>query len=109
VRLVTRRLLERHGYRVVEAANGREGLACYEHNRSVVAAVITDLIMPEMDGLSFIQQLRKTNPRLPVIAASGYPGGVDMASLGDDGAHVLMMKPFESAELLDQLDRLLRS
>jgi CheY-like chemotaxis protein len=43
---------------VVEAVNGRAGLDCYEHNRPAVAAVFTDLIMPELDGLSFIHQLR---------------------------------------------------
>jgi hypothetical protein len=107
IRSVIRRLLERHGYRVVVAVNGRDGLECYERNRPAVAVVITDLIMPELDGLSFIHQLRKTDPALPVIAASGHPAGVDAASLVEANVQVLLEKPFESLELLSQLDRLL--
>jgi len=107
IRSVIRRLLERHGYRVVEAVNGRDGLECFARNRSALAAVVTDLIMPELDGLSFIHQLRKTEPMLPVIAASGHMAGVDATSLHEANIQVLLVKPFESLELLSQLDRLL--
>jgi len=109
IRAVTRRLLERYGYRVVEAANGRDGLDCYARNRSEVAAVITDLIMPELDGLSFIQQLRKTDSALPVIAASGHLGGVDTDALNAANVQAVLAKPFDSLQLLNQLDRLLHA
>jgi PAS domain S-box-containing protein len=107
VRLVTRRLLERNGYRVIEAANGREALVYLEQNRLVIAAVVTDLIMPECDGPSFILELRKLDPALPVIATSGHVAGVDQALLSQ--AHILAVleKPFEIAKLLEQLDRVL--
>lgn len=107
VRLVTRRLLERNGYRVVEAANGREALASLEQNRLLIAAVVTDLIMPECDGPSFILELRKLDPALPVIATSGHVAGVDQALLNRAHIQAVLEKPFEISELLEQLDRVL--
>jgi len=107
VRMVTRRLLERRGYRVIEAAEGREALVRYEQLRPKVAAVITDLIMPILDGASLIKELRKIDPALPVIVVSGHPAGVDPLILSETKIHALLVKPFEGADLMKQLDRLL--
>ena len=107
VRLVTRRLLERFGYRVIEALNGHEGVACYERNRPTIAAVITDLVMPILDGASFILQLRKLDSVLPIIAVSGNLAGVDRALLSQGRVQAVLEKPFEITKLLDELDRAL--
>ena len=109
VRLIARRLLEQHGYRVVEAADGSEALLRYKQLRPAVALVVTDLIMPVLDGPSLIVELRKIDPALPVIAASGHAAGVDLAVLQETKCQALLQKPFEITELLREINRVLHS
>ncbi|MFL5403909.1 MAG: PAS domain S-box protein [Gemmatimonadales bacterium] len=72
VRASVRRLLEWHGYRVLEAGNGREALRIYEENPAAIDLVLTDLVMPEMGGHELIELLRAQNPTLRVVFMSGY-------------------------------------
>jgi len=64
IRRVARQALERHGYRMIEASDGTQGLAQYTQHQSEVQLVITDLAMPFTDGLALIHTLRQLNPRL---------------------------------------------
>jgi len=107
VRLVARRLLEQHGYRVVEAADGSEALLRYKQLRPGVALVVTDLIMPVLDGPGLILELKKIDPALPVIAASGHAAGVDPVVLLEIKCQALLQKPFEITELLREINRVL--
>jgi PAS domain S-box-containing protein len=109
VRLIARRLLEQHGYRVVEAADGSEALLRYKQLRPAVALVVTDLIMPVLDGPSLILELKKIDPALPVIAASGHAAGADLAVLRETKCQALLQKPFEITELLREINRVLRT
>jgi len=70
VRRVTRALLERMGYMVLDAANGIEALAVVK--RSAVDIVVSDTVMPKMDGLSLARALTAEHPALPIVLASGY-------------------------------------
>jgi PAS domain S-box-containing protein len=72
VRSSVRRLLEWHGYRVIEAGNGREALRIYEDNPEAIDLVLTDLVMPEMGGHELVEQLRIRNPALRAVFMSGY-------------------------------------
>ena len=72
VRQVTRKLLERNGYRVIEAAEGAEGITQYVAHQKEVQVVLTDLAMPVMDGPAFIRVLRRLNPQVRIIAMTGY-------------------------------------
>lgn len=95
-------VLEVHGYKVIVAGDGLEALDWL--NREVVGLIISDLVMPNMNGVDFVQQVRLKYPHLPIIVASGSPGAV-MKRLGIDsiqvpGASACIMKPFKSAELL---------
>jgi CheY-like chemotaxis protein len=72
VRASVRRLLEWHGYRVLEAGNGREALRIYEENPAAIDLVLTDLVMPEMGGHELIELLRAQNPTLRVVFMAGY-------------------------------------
>jgi PAS domain S-box-containing protein len=65
------RTLSRHGYRVLVACDGREGLATFLAHRSEVALVVTDMAMPTMDGPAFIRALREIDPSARVIGSSG--------------------------------------
>lgn len=107
VRALTRKVLERNGYRVVDAADGREALAVYlQHSRSI-AAVITDLLMPVVDGPAFIRELRRINPTVPVIAASGHAGGVGFSEEEKQQVQAILEKPYAAAELLTCLHEIL--
>src|SRR5690606_3243760 len=74
VREVTRQTLEAFGYRVVTAGDGAEGVATYASRRDEVALVLTDIMMPVMDGTALIAVLKRMDPDVRIIAASGLQG-----------------------------------
>jgi CheY-like chemotaxis protein len=77
VRLLTRRLLEKFGYTVHEAASGRAALEMCRSLSPAVDLLLTDIIMPEgVTGRDLADQLRATNPQLKVIFTSGYSGDI---------------------------------
>lgn len=100
--------LERHGHEVVEAGNGLEGLAQLE--RATFDVVVTDIIMPDMEGIETILRIRKGWPDLPVIAISGGGSGEPSQALRPAsrlGAHATLRKPFRPSALGELVDRLL--
>jgi two-component system cell cycle sensor histidine kinase/response regulator CckA len=72
VRASVRRLLEWHGYKVLEARNGADALRVYEANESGIDLVLTDIVMPEMGGHELVERLRARRPDLRVLFMSGY-------------------------------------
>ncbi len=72
VRVLTRRVLEKNGYKVVEALNGAEALRYFDGNPEPVDLIITDVVMPEMSGPQLAQQIRLRQPDLKVLFLSGY-------------------------------------
>ena len=68
-REMLRQMIERDGYEVIEASDGKEGIALYRKNPTDL--IITDLIMPEKDGIETIQELKKDFPEIKIIAISG--------------------------------------
>jgi len=93
----TREALRDSGYRVRTAASGNEALQQLDENDNV-DVLITDLRMPNMDGLDLIQTLRARHPNLPIIAASGMADGRSEDALGA-GAHTFLAKPFDEETL----------
>jgi CheY-like chemotaxis protein len=100
VRDITRRQLEAHGYRVFTARSGSEALACYGRHRQEIAAVLTDLMMPGMDGKTTIKELRRLDPAVRVVAVSGLPPSTEAAGAGGTGAQVFLQKPYTAQALL---------
>lgn len=103
-------MLELQDYDVVTAQNGKLALACLSEHP--VDLIITDLVMPQMDGIDFVEQLRKINPDVPVIVVSGSTRNI-MQRYGIDniqvpGANASIPKPFKGADLLAQIQRLLQ-
>ncbi len=109
IRLLLRKLFFKEGYEVLEASNGKAGMKLYRESHADL--VITDLIMPEKEGLETIIELRKNSPKVKVIAISG--GGrispEDYLPMAKElGAHLTFSKPFELEEMLDAVHMLLK-
>jgi two-component system KDP operon response regulator KdpE len=100
IRRLLRVTLEANGYRVLEAANGPDGLA--EAAQRNPAVIILDLGLPGMDGLTVLKRLREWS-HAPVLVLSVQEGEADKVSALDNGADDYMTKPFSSAELLARL------
>jgi PAS domain S-box-containing protein len=100
VRRQLRRLLERRGFAVEEAADGREGLAVIAANHPDL--VILDLTMPDLDGAEVLRQIRASGQNVPVIVSSGYldPGG---GGLPADAFQAFLAKPYTIADLTEAL------
>ncbi|MBL8959628.1 MAG: response regulator, partial [Gemmatimonadetes bacterium] len=100
VREVARRGLERHGYRVIEASDGVEALTRLKPGEAVIQLVLTDVVMPNMDGLALARAVRSGGHEMPIIFMSGYIGHepeveAQLAELGPT-----LMKPFSREDLL---------
>jgi PAS domain S-box-containing protein len=102
-----RRILEANGYRVLEAADGREAVALGEATPEI-DAVVTDLMMPLLGGMELARRLRERRPGLPVVFVSGYTEN-GMAARGLEHGAVLVNKPFTPRDLLRALRRALAS
>ena len=104
-------MLEMQGFTVITAPNGQQALLCL--NEQIIDLVITDLVMPKMDGIDFVQQLRKVRPDVPVIVVSGSTSNI-MERYGIDtiqvpGADASLPKPFKGVDLVAQIRELLES
>jgi CheY-like chemotaxis protein len=104
VRALLHEILDRAGYEVTEAANGLEGLNLYR--AGPVDLVITDLLMPEKEGVETIVELRREFPDARIIAMSGggRNAGRDYLSIAAQlGAGATMAKPFSRQEVLNAI------
>lgn len=100
IREMTRQTLEAFGYRVLTAEDGAQAIAAYAQRRNEVQLVLTDMMMPVMDGPALIAALRRLHPQVRIIAASGLtPEDSSAATLGGGPIH-LLAKPYEAATLL---------
>lgn len=100
--------LTHRGHAVTEAGNGREGLALLEQQDFDL--LITDIVMPEIDGLEILIELRKRSPRIKMITISG--GGILTAGeyLGMShqlGAMKMLEKPFTNGAMVEAVEELL--
>ncbi len=100
VRELGARILTKHGYTVLQAANGREALDLFKKERSQISLVILDLIMPEMGGTECLKELLKIDPQVKVLVASGYSADASVKETIQMGAKGFVNKPFRVNELL---------
>jgi CheY-like chemotaxis protein len=91
---ITRILLESWGYRVLEAHDGREALLLFTAHRDEIRLILTDVIMPGMDGPTLVNELHRTRPDLRAVYMSGYSG---IQPAGERSA--FLAKPFNPAGL----------
>lgn len=99
VRRLARTVLERAGYRVVEAQDGAEAASVFEAKRGEIRMALLDLSMPRLDGLEALAAMRTLRPGLPAVVMSGHPDRD--RSLAWPGDVALLPKPFSPAALLE--------
>ncbi len=103
VRTMTRQTLEAHGYDVLEAANGAAAIARYVQHQQDVALVLTDMMMPFMDGPATIHALQDLDPGVTIVSASGLHGSGKVAQAAAAGITHFIPKPYTTDTLLRTL------
>jgi len=103
VRESLRHLLETNNYRVITAVDGREGMVCFVQQREAIRAIVTDIMMPVMDGVELTRAVRRIAPGLPIIGMSGLPEKEGAASVPGAQTNSFLVKPFVSDQLLSLL------
>src|SRR6266571_756626 len=107
VRVVTKRILQRSGYAVLDAPGGVEALDTLREHPGPIHLLLTDVIMPEMNGREVAQRVREQRPGIRVVYMSAYsPEAIAHDGLLDAGA-AFVRKPFESGMLLQTVRRAL--
>lgn len=107
VRNMIAMLLQQHGYNVLEASNGAEGLAVAENHRGPIHLVITDLVMPKLSGREMADRLTALNPGLPVLFMSGYTEDVVIQQGVESSTVDFLHKPFDVTALTQKVREIL--
>jgi two-component system, cell cycle sensor histidine kinase and response regulator CckA len=101
LRRIVRLVLEKAGFRVIDAPDGAEALLRFDECAAEIELVVTDLSMPGMSGRELAHRLKARAPALKVLLMSGDPDGAESES------EHWIQKPFELSELADKVRRLL--
>ncbi len=100
---ITKCTLEAFGYRVIIAVNGSEAIAIYSTKAQEIALVLTDMMMPVMDGATAIQKMKSINPSALIVAVSGLNIHPDARAT----VHEFLAKPYTSLELVQLVRNML--
>ncbi len=107
VRTMARRILESHGYRVIEAENGRAAIEMRQQSKEPIDLLVTDVVMPEIGGSKLAEALRADQPGLRVIYISGYHTDTNIESFPARSNDLLLKKPFTVQQLAASVRQLL--
>ncbi len=106
IREIIKETLELYNYRVLTAENGTDAISIYVQHRDEIDAVITDMVMPVMDGKTTIQALKKIESEVKILAISGFSDYLSLHRLRDMGVHHFISKPFTAAKLLQNVQEI---
>ena len=107
VRKLTKIMLERSGFSVIEARDGQEALHIFIEKQDKILMVLSDLSMPRMNGWKLLEALRRINPEIPVILTSGYEESGIMAGKHPEMPQEFLHKPYDMETLQKALDKVL--
>ncbi len=99
--------LEIHNLQVIIAKNGIEGISLYANRKDEISMVLTDMMMPVMDGTTTIRTLQRINSQVKIIAMSGLVSTEALARTAGTGVQGFLAKPFTACELLKAVASLL--
>jgi len=100
IREITSSILETYGYKVLSASDGSEAIALYAQNKDKIKVVLMDMMMPVMDGQTSIQAIRKINPQIRIIAASGLAEKDKLETIANIQVQAFLPKPYTAERLL---------
>ena len=103
LRALNARGLSSRGYTVLEAGNGVEAIDVIERRDGNIDLVVSDVMMPEMDGPTMFKELRKRHPDIKIIFVSGYAEDAFQKSLPDPEKYDFLPKPFTLKQLVAQV------
>jgi DNA-binding response OmpR family regulator len=108
IRSAVTKALTQHHYEIRQAENGRLGLAAWEQGRDIIRLVLSDVFMPEMDGLSMGQAIRRQSATIPILLMSSK---LDDNSrwIAEEAGFRFLPKPFKDEVMLMMVDRLIRT
>ncbi len=95
--------LASRGYTVLQAANGVEAIEAIDRHSGKVDLVVSDVVMPEMDGPTLLKELRRRDPGVKVIFVSGYAEEAFEKNLPDEGTYAFLPKPFTLKQLVEKV------
>jgi CheY-like chemotaxis protein len=101
------RMVERDGYEAICVSNAAQAVGLYEERKDTVILVITDLVMPGMDGKSLVLELLRRDPCLPILVSTGYSSEEDIAELERAGIRGVVRKPYHSQQLMEKIEQAL--
>ncbi|MEH1778914.1 MAG: PAS domain S-box protein [Nostoc sp.] len=108
IREIATIILENHNYKILAASNGIEAIALYAQHKHQINAVLMDIMMPEMDGITAIRTLQKMNKQVQIIACSGLNSMEVFTQSADVNVQTVLLKPYTARELLNSLHHLFR-
>ncbi len=103
IRDITKTSLETFNYKAITACDGIEAIALYAEHRSEISIVLTDMVMPIMDGLTTIRTLKKINPMVKIIAVSGLISSDKINTVTEIGVKAFLSKPYTAKQLLQTI------
>jgi CheY-like chemotaxis protein len=105
--IITGQTLQAFGYRILTATDGAEAVATYAQHRHEIAVVLTDMMMPIMDGPATIRALTKIDPAVKIVATSGLNANAEVAKATGAGVKHFLTKPYTAGTLLKALRTIL--
>ncbi|MGF1933699.1 MAG: response regulator [Nostoc sp. ChiQUE02] len=109
IRDVTKTSLESYNYKAITASDGIEAIALYAEHQNEISLVLTDMLMPSMDGITTIRTLRKINPNVKIIAVSGLSSADKVNIAYDMGIKAFLSKPYTASQLLQTISTVKKS
>jgi two-component system cell cycle sensor histidine kinase/response regulator CckA len=98
--------LGRAGYQIMVASNGQEALNLFQEHAAEIQLLISDVIMPSMDGISLANSCRQQNPQLPVLFMSGFINSADEADMAES-SQFFIHKPIDFQKLFPIINKIL--
>jgi CheY-like chemotaxis protein len=101
--IITSQTLQAFGYRVLTATDGADAVGVYARHMDDIALVLTDMMMPVMDGPAMIHALMRIDPEVKIVAASGLNTNGNSTRVSPAGVKYFLMKPYTTAALLKMI------
>ncbi|MBD2363330.1 response regulator [Anabaena minutissima FACHB-250] len=103
IRDITKTSLESHNYKAITASDGIEAIALYAEYQAEIFLVLTDMVMPSMDGLTTIRTLQRMNPQVKIIAVSGQSINDKLSTAHNINIQAFLSKPYTANQLLQTI------